>query len=94
MSVLYASTIRPFDAETLIGSLGRPDVAIVEPLFAGISAGVVSAALAHVPHRFLALGIRNAELHRYGSPAEHATAHGLDAGGIRRSLDAWLAQAA
>lgn len=101
VTVCYASTIRPFDTETLLGCLasagapgGAADVAVVEPLLAGTSAGVVSRALSHVPHRLLCLGIEDAELRKYGSPAEHAVAYGLDAAGIRRSLVGWLGLAA
>jgi transketolase len=102
VTVCYASTIRPFDTETLLGSLasagatgatgatGASDVAIVEPLLAGTSAGVVSKALSNVPHRLLCLGIEDVELRKYGSPAEHAVAYGLDPAGIRRSLVGWL----
>ena len=42
------------------------------------------------PRRLLALGVPPLELRRYGTPAEHRRAYGLDAAGIRRSLDAFL----
>ena len=60
---------------------------LVEPYLAGTSAAEVSAALADRPHRLLSLGVPNVELRRYGTGAEHRAAHGLDAAGIRRSLD-------
>lgn len=91
VTVCYATTIRPFDSASLLATLGRPDVAIVEPLLAGTSAAVVSKTLQHVPHRLLSLGVQEPELGRYGLPSEHAAAHGLDAAGIRRSLEGWLA---
>jgi transketolase len=50
-------------------------------------------ALRDRPHRLLALGVPPVELRRYGTPAEHRRAHGLDAAGIRRSLAAFLARA-
>lgn len=85
-TVLYAATVRPFDDETLVGTLTRPDVVLVEPYLAGTSSAVVSAALSYVPHRLLALGVPRAELRRYGSRAQHDAAHGLDAAGLRASI--------
>ena len=69
-----------------------PDVVLVEPWLAGTSAHVVADALRDVPHRLLALGVGRDELRRYGTPADHIAAHGLDAAGIRRSLDGFLAR--
>jgi transketolase len=91
VTVLYAHTVRPFDASTLRAVLTRPDVVLVEPWLAGTSARSVADALVDVPHRLLALGTRRIELRHYGLPAEHQRAHGLDAAGIRRSVDAFLA---
>jgi transketolase len=92
LTVLYASTIRPFDADTLVETLGFADVVLVEPYAAGTSAHVVNDALRHVPHRLLSLGVPRApELRRYGSPREHERAHALDATGIRRSIADFLA---
>ena len=89
-SVAYLATVRPFDRDGLRAALRGTEVVLVEPYLAGTSAGEVSAALADRPHRLLALGVANAELRRYGTPAEHRAAHGLDATGIRRSIEDWL----
>jgi transketolase len=90
VTVLYAHSVRPFDARTFRNTLSTPDVVLVEPWLAGTSARCVSDALVDVPHRLLALGTRRTELRHYGSPAEHQRAHGLDAAGIRRSLESFL----
>jgi transketolase len=91
VTVLYAHSVRPFDAHTLRSAISSPDVVLVEPWLAGTSARCVAEALLDRPHRLLALGTRRTELRHYGTPAEHQRAHGLDAAGIRRSLDAFLA---
>ena len=87
---LYAATVRPFDTGTLLATLGRPDVILVEPYHEGTSAHVVSSALAHLPHRLLSLGVPRRELRRYGTPEEHDAAHGLDAHGLRERMRAFL----
>ena len=90
VTVAYLATVRPFDAQGLRELTGGTDVVLVEPYLEGTSAGEVSAALTDRPHRLLSLGVPNAEFRRYGSGAEHRAAHGLDARGIRRSLDGFL----
>lgn len=90
VTVLYAATVRPFDVDALLaGPCER--VVLVEPYLAGTSSWVVSAALSHVPHRLLSLGVGREELRRYGTTADHDRAHGLDAPGLRRSITGWLA---
>lgn len=93
-TVLYAHSVRPFDTRTLRAVLGSPEVVVVEPWLAGTSAHVVADALRAVPHRLLALGVARQEVRRYGTPGDHIAAHGLDAAGLRRSLDAFLTAAA
>lgn len=90
VTVLYAPTVRPFDAATLLQSLAAPAVAMVEPYLEGTSAAAVSSSLAHVPYRLLSVGVSKAELRRYGSAEEHDRAHGLDASGIRERLTRFL----
>jgi transketolase len=65
-------------------------VVLVEPYLAGTSSRVVSDALRDVPHRLLALGVRDAELHRYGTAADHDRAHALDPVGLRRDIGRFL----
>jgi transketolase len=88
MTVAYLATVRPFDADGLRALMRGTDVVLVEHYLAGTSAAEVSAALVDRPHRLLSLGVANVELRRYGSGREHRAAHGLDAAGIRRSLEA------
>lgn len=93
VTVLYASTVRPFDAVAVREAVGRaaaPDLVLVEPYLAGTSARAAGEALADLPHRVLSLGTRREELRRYGSPAEHIAAHGLDAAGIAARIGAFL----
>jgi transketolase len=92
VTVLYASTVRPFDARTLRAEAGRgaPNVVLVEPYLAGTSVGHAAEALADLPHRLLGLGTARAELRRYGSWPEHVAAHGLDPAGLRARITAFL----
>jgi len=89
VTVAYTHTPRPFDAAG-IRELAGAEVILVEPYLAGTSSREVSKALALVPHRLLALGVGRDDLHRYGTPADHAGWHGLDAAGLRRSITAFL----
>lgn len=92
VTVAYTHRPRPFDTAGL-RALAGTEVILVEPYLAGTSARVVGAALADRPHRLLTLGVRRQELRRYGSPEDHTRWHGLDAAGLHRSVDAFLAPA-
>jgi transketolase len=90
VGVAYLATVRPFPHEALREALGTgTDVVLVEPYQAGTSSAEVAVALRDRPHRLLALGVPNAEFRHYGTGAEHRAAHGLDAAGIGRSLEAF-----
>lgn len=91
-TVLYATTVRPFDAAGLRAAVGdrtAADVVLVEPYLAGTSTAAANEALAEVPHRVLGLGVGRAELRRYGSVPEHLAAHGLDPRGLRERITAF-----
>jgi len=93
VTVLYASTVRPFDGEGLRDAVAdaTPDVVLVEPYLAGTSAHAVGEALADVPHRLRSLGVRrDVEVRAYGTAPEHDAVHGLDAAGIAASVRAFL----
>ncbi|WP_432090257.1 transketolase family protein [Streptomyces sp. NRRL F-5630] len=93
VTVLYATTVRPFGGAALraaVDAAGTADVVLVEPYLAGTSTAAVAEALVDRPHRVLGLGVGRAELRRYGSPAEHVAAHGLDAAGLRERIGGFL----
>jgi transketolase len=90
VTVAYATTVRPLDAAGLRTLAPSGEVVLVEPYLAGTSARQVDEALLDRPHRTLSLGVGRVELRRYGSPAEHAAAYGLDPASLRRSITGFL----
>ncbi|MFE4331028.1 transketolase family protein [Streptomyces sp. NPDC056831] len=92
-TVLYATTVRPFDGAGLRWAAGdhrAADVVIVEPYLAGTSTAAANDALAELPHRVLGLGVGRAELRKYGEMDEHLAAHGLDPRGLRERIGGFL----
>ncbi|UQA97655.1 transketolase family protein [Streptomyces halobius] len=93
VTVLYATTVRPFDAETLraaTGAAGEADVVTVEPYHAGTSTRFVNEALLDRSHRVLGLGVSRQELRRYGQLDEHLAGHGLDPHSLRERITGFL----
>ncbi|GAB3098254.1 transketolase family protein [Isoptericola nanjingensis] len=90
--VAWTATPHPLDADGLRVLAGpAPVLAVVEPYLEGTSAAAVAAALVDRPSRVLHVGVPGeSELRRYGTPREHAAAHGLDAAGVRRRVAAFL----
>ncbi|MFB7632972.1 transketolase family protein [Streptomyces sp. NPDC056149] len=93
MTVLHATTVRPFDGRALraaADAAGSAEVVLVEPYLAGTSTGHANDALADRPHRVLGLGVGRRELRRYGQLDEHLAAHGLDPRGLRDRIGGFL----
>ncbi|WP_018157432.1 transketolase family protein [Demetria terragena] len=90
VTLLYASTVRPFDAATLRATLDGPRVVFVEPYLSGTSSRFVAEALGDLDHRQLGLGVGDPDPHRYGEPEDHDRLHGLDAHGIRTSVSDFM----
>ncbi len=95
VTVLYATTVRPFDGAALRRATGAAgtDVVLVEPYLAGTSTAAANDALAEVGHRILGLGVGRRELRRYGQVEEHVAAHGLDARSLRKRIGGFLGAA-
>ena len=86
VTVLYATTLNPFDGDTLGRELAGGDVVVVEPFFAGTLAGLVSEALCDRPTRLHFVGVPRAVIRDYGTPQQLDHVLGLDAAGIRRQV--------
>lgn len=87
-AVAYTATPVPLDRDGLRElSAGFDRVVILEPFLEGTTAAAVGAALGGSGIRIQHVGVGIGEQRRYGTPADHARLHGLDAPGIRRRLD-------
>jgi transketolase len=93
VTVAHTTTVRPFDSAGVRALASADTVVIVEPYLAGTSVRLLDEALADRPHRTLGLGVARTELHRYGTATDHSHLYGLDAAGIRASLEEFVPSA-
>lgn len=92
LTVLYATTVAPFDAETLRNAVTKasPSVVLVEPYYEGGLVPNIARALQAVPTRIAAIGVPRRVLERYGPPERHDREIGLTAEGIRTRITSFL----
>jgi transketolase len=91
VTVLYATTVVPFDADGLAREVAdAPDVISVTPFLEGTLTPLLTQALAHRPSRFGSIGIGHDVLRKYGTAQEHDHARGLDTGGIREQVSRFI----
>ncbi len=86
VTVLYYTTIVPFDAATLRENNPTVSVAVVEPFYEGTLAADIISALSDRAVRLLSLGVPRRFLTNYGDAAEHDEACGLTAPRLRPRL--------
>jgi len=85
VTVLYATTVVPLDAHALRETTDAALV-VVEPFYEGTLAAEVTSALRDRPVQLVSVGVPRRVDDRYGTPADHDRANGLDASGIRERL--------
>lgn len=90
VTLIYAATIRPFDASTLRTELRASAVVLIEPYLQGTSSAAISETLRDVPHRLLSIGVRRIEHRHYGTPEQHDEAHCLDEASLRHRMGRFL----
>jgi transketolase len=87
ITLLYATSVRPFDMRTLVASVtDAPVVVTVEPFFEGTLVPSVAEALRHLPTRITSVGVPRRFIRSYGSLEEHDAELGMDTAGIRRRI--------
>ena len=90
VSVLYCTTVAPFDGETLREAGQSSNIVVVEPYYEGALARDICAAMRHTPMRLESIGVPYRILERYGTPQEHDAAIGLTPQGIRARIARFL----
>jgi transketolase len=91
VTVLYTTSVAPFDAQGLAAVVGDdPLVVAVEPFYDGTLLPALADALRHVPSRFASIGVPRRFITSYGTREEHDRELGMDTAGIRRRVLAVL----
>lgn len=91
VTVLYCTTVAPFDGETLRETSQSSNIILVEPYYEGVLTPDICAAMRYSPIRIEAIGVPHQLLTRYGIPGQHDEAIGLTPKGIRRRIERFLA---
>lgn len=86
VTVLYYTTVMPFDAEALRNNCPSGKVLLCEPYYEGGLAAEVMAALAPRPVVLIYAGVPREFLTHYGTAAEHDERIGMTSAGIARKL--------
>src|SRR5579875_123685 len=92
VTVLYCTTVAPFDAETFRAHCRNSKIVLVEPYYAGVLVPDISAAMGRVPVAVESIGVPHKVLSRYGTPRQHDEALGLTPEGIRRRVEHFLSE--
>ncbi len=87
LTVLYCTTVAPFDAETLRARCPTGDIILVEPYYAGTLTNTVCQALEDRAIRVHTIGVPRAIPQHYGTPQQHDESNGLTTEGIRRQIE-------
>jgi transketolase len=90
VTILYYTTLAPFDAVTLAENCETGAVAVVEPFYEGTLAPEIMAALSGRSVRLLSLGVPRRPPTSYGRAAEHDLDCGLTGPQIRSRLQSFL----
>src|SRR5439155_21124947 len=91
VTVLYCTTVAPFDVDTLCDLCTGGDIVLVEPYYDATLVPDIVAAMRHRLIRIEAIGVPHVLLSNYGTPEDHTRNIGLTPAGIRSRVDAFLA---
>lgn len=90
VTILYYTTVCPFDGQTLRSHCPSGNVIVVEPFYEGTLAHSVQNSLSGQAVRVLSLGVPRRFLTAYGQPSDHDADCGLDAESLRVRVERFL----
>ncbi len=90
LSILYYTTVAPFDADTLKENCSSSKIILCEPYYSGGLAADIMAALGSRPVILDCIGVPHKFLTNYGSAAEHDEYTGLTADKIKARVEIFL----
>jgi transketolase len=91
VSLLYCTTLAPFDGETLRQECVGTKIVLVEPYYAGGLTADIMVAMGRRPVCIEAIGVPREVFHQYGKPEQLDEAFGLTPAGIRARIVEFLA---
>lgn len=91
VTVLYCTTLAPFDSETLRAIWKGENIVLVEPYYAGALVPAICEAMRPEPVSILPIGVPREVISRYGTVQQHDAALGLTPPAIRRQIMHFLA---
>lgn len=86
VTVLYYTSISPFDTEALI-EYYNDNIIVVEPFYVGSFNHLISDALIGKKYSLTNIGVPRKFLRNYGTKLEHDTHLGLDVSGIKKRIE-------
>jgi transketolase len=92
VTVLYCTTVAPFDAATLQIMCQSNKIVLVEPYYAGVLVPDICAAMGRTPVSIESIGVPHEVLSHYGTPEQHDEAIGLTLAAIRKRIESFLSE--
>jgi transketolase len=90
VTILYYTTLAPFDSELLFSTTKNEKVAVVEPFYEGTMAYDVMSSLGGKSINLLSIGVPRKFLSNYGLASEQDILYGLDVLGIKSKLESFF----
>lgn len=90
VTILYYTTLSPFDSKTLISNCQSNKVIVCEPCYSGAISHDIMCSFSGQPISLLSIGVPRHFLRKYGNVIEHDTALGLDINGIRDKINKFI----
>ena len=91
VTVLYCTTVAPFDGETLPAASQSNKIVVVEPYYEGVLVPDICVAMKQTPVCVETIGVPHKVLTHYGKPEQHDEELGLTPEGIRHRIERFLA---